>query len=408
MLLAWRNIWRKRWRSLLTISAVVVVVYLTLLQFSFSGAAENAMYRSLIESSGHIQIHVQGYRDLREFADGLLRDADDLRAQLEAVSYEAGQPPQIVATLEAPGLLEGEGRARGVLLQGIDQPAAIQQRFAERYLEAGSLPEADDLEGIALGVRLARALQVAIGDVVYLYAPGTEGYGAAAYEVRGLVSLPGSEGMALTSLAAAQELAAPGAVSRFSLHFDDGRPLSTEAQQARKQHLIAALSWQGLELETWDEVNPDMAAYLEMMPTITQVFALIFFVLAGLLVMNTVYLSIIERVREFGVIMALGAARRKVFVMVLSESVLLCSVGALVGVALGLGHIALMAQGVEIPGTQDLFAELGLPSVLYPSVRNSDVLLTALFSFGTGVLAALFPAWTAGKLVPVEAMRFAA
>lgn len=175
--LAWRNLWRRRWRSLFTALAVAAVVFITLLNFGLVGAATNGMYSRLTGSTGHLQVRVEGYRDLREFADLLIRDAEALRSELQEALPEA----ELVSVLEVPGLLEGEGRSRGVQLTGMQQPGALRENYIEEHLLEGTLPEEEDVESVAITRRLADALRVGIGDTVYLYAPGTEGFGAAAY-----------------------------------------------------------------------------------------------------------------------------------------------------------------------------------------------------------------------------------
>jgi len=402
--LAWRNIWRKRWRSLLTAVAVALVVLLTTLNFGLGGAAVNGIYGSLTQDSGHLQVRVAGYRDLRAFGDLLIRDAAGVERAIEGALPEA----QVVAALEVPGLLEGSGRSRGVLLTASARPDPLRRAYVDDVLAEGRLPAPGNLEQVALGQRLADALNVRLGDTVYLYAPGTEGYGAAAYTVVGSLGGTASQ-FAEVSLAAAQELAAPGAVSRLEVHLPGFNRLSDdEALPALKAHLQSALG-DAYEVETWAEVDPSMAAYLGSVGPINLFVSGIFFVLAGLVVANALYLSIIERVREFGVIMALGALRRKVVGMVLSESLFLCGVGALLGGAVGLTVVAHLAQGFSFPGQLgDLYAEQGLPRVLYASVNPGQMLTLLGFTFVTGVLAALFPALTAGRLEPVEAMRFAA
>jgi ABC-type lipoprotein release transport system permease subunit len=402
--LAWRNIWRKRWRSLFTSGAVAVVVLLTTLNYGLVGAFENGMYTRLTEASGHLQVRVTGYRDLRAFSDLLIRDTEHVQEQIEARYPEA----QVVTALETPGLLEGDGRSRGVLLMGAQQSPAIRERFIEDSLQEGTLPETGDLEGIALSSRLANALQVGIGGTVYLYAPGTEGYGAAAYTVTGLLDTPGVQ-MAFVSLAAAQEVAAPDAATRLEIHLPDLNQLGDDDALPAVRDDLASLLGDAYAVETWRQVNPSMAAYLELMGPSTTVSSAIFFILAGLLVLNTVYLSIIERIREFGVIMAVGASRNRVIGMVFAESVLLCTVGALVGVGAGLGVVASMAQGFSFPAPlAELYAEAGIPTVLYASIDPMHVFITTLFALATGIIAGLIPAFTAARLEPVEAMRFTA
>jgi ABC-type lipoprotein release transport system permease subunit len=406
--LAWRNLWRKRGRSLLTAAAIGLVVFFTLLFYGFGGAAMNGLYTRLTQRLGHLQVQVEGYREIREFADGLIRDSGAVRQRIAATLPEA----EMMAALDVPGLLEGEGRSRGILLTGMAQSPELRARYAEDYLIAGELPQEDDLEGIALGGRLAQALQVGLGDTVYMYAPGTEGYGAAAYTVVGLLDLsePTLDARAaLVSLAAAQELAAPDAASRFGIYLPDFTRIGDDERLPTVRHELEAALGGGYAVETWREVEEGLAGYMELFDPIMAVYNAIFFILAGLLVMNTIYLGLIERIREFGVIMALGAGRRKVMGMVLSESLLLCFAGALIGAALSAVALYFMAQGFSFPGPLgDAYAEFGLPRVFYATITPMQVAITVAFTFATAVLAALIPAWTAGRLEPVEAMRFTA
>ncbi len=422
--LAWRNIWRKKWRSALTAVAIALVVLLTLVYFGLVGSSQNGAYQNITQNSGHMQVHVAGYRDIRDFDDLLINDAAQLEASLlEAISAsgevdternsELIANPQVSTVLEVPGLLEGDGRSRGVVLRGIDQPDTVRQRYAAENLTAGTLPAAGDIESIALGDKLATALDVAIGDTVYMYAPGTEGYGAAAFTVTGILNVAGAEGVAISSLLAAQDVGAPGDASRFEIYFPNMRRYSDDAilpqlKTAIVDNLAAEINVDNYQIETWREVNSSIAGYLDSFEGITWVYTAIFFVLAGLLVMNTVYLSVIERIKEFGVMMALGLKGRKLLRMVVSESLFICGVGAVVGSAVGSLVLWRMAQGFTFPGMEELFTEFGLPSVLYASITVEQIVTTMLFTIITGILAALFPAFTAARLEPVEAMRFTA
>jgi ABC-type lipoprotein release transport system permease subunit len=419
--LAWRNIWRKKWRSSLTAVAIALVVLLTLVYFGLVGSSQNGAYQNITQNSGHMQVHVAGYRDIRDFDDLLMDDAEQLEANLlEAIAASSADldsellaNPQVSTVLEVPGLLEGDGRSRGIVLRGIDQPDTVRQRYAAENLSAGTLPAAGDIESIALGDKLATALDVSIGDTVYMYAPGTEGYGAAAFTVTGILNVAGAEGVAISSLLAAQDVGAPDDASRFEIYFPNMRRYSDDAilprlQSAITSNLADVINIEDYQIETWREVNSSIAGYLDSFEGITWVYTAIFFVLAGLLVMNTVYLSVMERIKEFGVMMALGLKGRKLLRMVVSESLFICGVGAVVGGAVGSLILWRMAQGFTFPGMEELFTEFGLPSVLYASITVEQIITAMLFTIVTGILAALFPAFTAARLEPVEAMRFTA
>ncbi len=182
------------------------------------------------------------------------------------------------------------------------------------------------------------ALKVGLGDDVYVYAPGTDGYGAAAYTVQGLLDFsdPNREiGAAYLSLAAAQELAAPDGLSRLELHYSKINTVAEDSLIAPDLNALRRALGAGTKVEAWRQLDPGLAGMLNFIAPMMVVVSLIFFVLAGLLVLNTVYLSTLERVREFGVILSLGAKGRQVMGMVTLERLIMCLTGAALGLALG-------------------------------------------------------------------------
>jgi ABC-type antimicrobial peptide transport system permease subunit len=216
------------------------------------------------------------------------------------------------------------------------------------------------------------------------------------------------ERVAYTSLAAAQSRLAPDSVTRFELHYPELRRAADDARSAAvAQDLQATLSDAYLA-RTWREAEPGLVAVLEVINPLMYVVTLIFFVLAGLLVLNTMYLSLIERVREFGVLSALGASRGQVVRLILTESLLLCLTGAAIGLSLGLALVGYLSRGFSIPGLDAYYESFGLNPVFYPSVSAEQVAFAALFTLCTALLSALWPALIAARLEPVEAMRHTA
>ena len=406
MVLAWRNLWRHRRRSLVTMSAVAVVVTLSLIYYGFGGASLNSMYQNLTEGSGQIQVHVPGFRDLREFDRLLIRDAAAVREILTANS-EGGE---VVGVLEVPSLLAGEDRSRGIVLIGQDWTPAVRSRLIDANLTEGRSLEDGELGGIVLGAALAKALEVRIGNEVFAYAPGTEGYGAGAYTVVGIVDLLEAAfeaRAAFLTLPAVQELAAPGSVSRFEIHYPELVRLDQDVQTPLIRDQLRQLLPQ-LNVEEWRELNPALVRLLDAIGPLMAVVNVIFFLLAGLLVVNTIYLSLMERIHEFGVIISLGANGRKVITMITLESVLLTITGAAAGLAIGLTWLAFLSRGVRFPGLDEYYASFGLNPVFYLTITPAQAMFTVSFAIAIGILAALWPASVAARLEPVEAMRFTA
>lgn len=405
--LAWRNLWRQGRRSLIAVFAVAIVVLMAILIYAMSGAITNSFYGDLTEQVGHVQVHTVGWRDARDFDDGLLRDAAAVRAEIDRTAPGAA----LVEVLQVPALVAGEDRSRGVAVTGQRWPDAMRAAFRDEHLAAGDFLAPGSVDGILLGRSLAAALELAPGDDVFVYAPGTEGYGAAAYTLRGLLDFtdPGREiAAAYLTLDAAQELAAPDAVSHLELHYPEVRTLQEDPVL---DGVVAALQRElgpRVAVEGWRQVDPALVTVLNFIVPIMTVYSVIFFLLAGLLVLNTVYLSTLERVREFGVILALGARGRQVMAMVTLESVLMCLLGALLGLAAGLGLVELLSDGFIYPGQEEVFAEMGLDPVLYPFVEPWQVALALGFAVLTAIGAALWPARLAAAIEPAEAMRHTA
>jgi len=406
--LAWKNVLRGRGRSLVTAGAVAAVVALMMIMYGFSGATINGMFQNLTRSSGHLILRVKDADKIREFERSLIHGAPALQTRLARALPGA----DVEAMLEVPALLSGEKRSRGVLLYGLEPGGRLMKEFVAKKLTAGEPPQNGDDWNASLGGALARALKVKVGDSVYAFVPNTGGIGAAAFTVSGLVSFPETSMEARTAvitLAAAQELAAPDAASRIVIYLPG---LVSPTQQDRLEQArarLAPLVPAGYELLTWRQAEPAMAALLDMMTPLLLIYAVIFFVLAGLLVVNTVYLGLVERIREFGVIIALGADRWRIMRLVIVESLLLVLSGAAVGGALGGLAVWRMSHGFSLPGPlARQYAEFGLPVVMYASITPAQVALVFAFAVLTALASALWPAWLAGRLEPVEAMRHVA
>ncbi|AEG33364.1 protein of unknown function DUF214 [Thermus thermophilus SG0.5JP17-16] len=395
--LAWRNLLRTPGRSLTTGGVVALVTFLSVVLLSFYAGAMDAFFGLLLERTGHLVVRVEGYREKQALEDLAFSPPD----------LPLPQGARVEGVLEGAALAIAGERSRPVALTGLSREGFSRQR---NLLKAGRLPEASG-EAL-LGEALARALRVGLGDEVVAYAPGGEGIGVFAFRVVGLVDLPESHLEARTLLVPledAQTLLAPGRVTRLEVRLP-GVGLYEEAPLlALKASLQEDLAPRGLVVETWLEANPSYAAILPLYRVVMGVYVGFFFLLAGLILLNALYLSLVERVREFGLLSALGLSGRGVMALVFWESLLLVGVFALLGLGAGLFAHLEMADGFRMPLPQwilEQYREFGLPEVLYGRLGLSDLLLVLGYALGVGVLAALWPAWLASRLEPVEAMRY--
>lgn len=393
--LAWRNLLRTPGRSLTTGGVVALVVFLSLVFLSVYAGAFDAFFQCVLDRTGHLVVRVEGYE--------AKQDLESLTFVPPSLSLPQGA--RVEGVLEGGGLLLAGERSRAVAFTGFTPEGFARQRG---LLKEGRLPEASG-EAL-LGEALAKALKVRLGDEVVAYAPGGLGLGVYAFRVVGLVDLPETHLEArtvLVPLADAQALLAPGRVSRLEIRLSGVGLYEKEPLEALKAALQPHLP--GLRVETWLEANPLYAALLPLYDTVMGIYVGIFFVLAGLVLLNALYLSLVERVREFGLLAALGLTGWRLVALVFWESLLLVGVSALVGMGAGLLLHLELVDGFRLPlpaWILEQYKEFGLPEVLYGRLGVKEVLLTLGYAVGVALLAALWPGWLASRLEPVEAMRY--
>lgn len=393
--LAWRNLLRTPGRSLVTGGVVALVVFLSLFFLSVYAGAFDAFYRLLLERTGHLLVRVEDYEDKTDF---------------ESLTF---LPPSLPLPpgAEVEGVLEGGGlaivgeRNRTVVITGMEPRGLARQ---QGLLKEGGLPRGPG-EAL-LGEALAQALQVGLGDEVVVYAPGGFGLGVYAFRVVGFLDFPETHLEAQTLLVPledAQALLAPGRVGRLEIRLPGLGLYDLKALEEVKTTLAPHL--QGLKVETWLEANPVYAALLPLYDTIMAIYVGIFFVLGGLILLNALYLSLVERVREFALLAGFGLSGRRILGLVFWESFLLVGVAALLGMGAGLLVHLELADGFRLPLPQwmlEQYREFGLPEVLYGRLGVKEVLLTLGYAVGVALLAALWPGYVASRLEPVEAMRY--
>jgi ABC-type lipoprotein release transport system permease subunit len=414
--LAWRNVWRNPRRTSLTVAATVFAVFLTVV---FVGMADGT-HGKLIEDSvrvqsGHVTIAAEGYLEEHTLEHAVELDPA-LVAALDSVPGVAGWTPRISSF----ALASRDDSSQGIAVVGVDperegQVSTLPDRIVEgRFLSPQRTRE------VLLGRRLARSLGAEVGDEVLLY--GIAYSLENAYElftVSGLIGLPEpslERRLALISLQDAAEFYVyDDKVSEVAV-LADGSEQSEALRTALRRELsergaAGAVSEDGkpaqLRVYTWREVLPELDQYIVLDRAGMIMMLVILVVVVGFGILNTILMSVLERTRELGVMLALGASPGSVFRIVFLESLFLAAVGLALGLALSVPVVAwLVNHPIPLPGEWDAVVELiGAEPVVVFALKASNPLNSAAVILVVALLAALYPALKAARGRPVDALR---
>jgi putative ABC transport system permease protein len=397
--LALRNVARSKARSALTTGAITFGILMTLLL----GALIHGMHRYLIDDTvkarvGALQVHRAGY-----FA---LRDRQPLKLDLEAGgALEAAllRVPGVAAVsprLVFSGMLSNGGAATVFMAQGVDPERERQVLpWASQEVRGGRLSPEVPRGGLLSG-ELARALGVEPGATLTLQA-STQGGKENVLDLEAVGTLEGnllaqSKRMVYVPLAYAQELLRmPGRATEYVVAVHEGANVDEVATGLR-----AALG-EGYEVRTWRELQPAVSEIIRIQRGVLLALGALFLLIAIFGVANTLLMSVMERTREIGTMMAVGVRRGRIAGLFLLEAAVQALLGGALGVAGAYALVALMVArgGVTLPMGE------GQSFTLLPEVAGYQVTIAVVAATVGAVLAALSPALRAARLRPVEALR---
>ena len=404
-----RHMMRNRRRTVLTLLAVLIPVYFLIVMFGFINSMVQDMFDSATRfDTGHMQIRAVETRATGQ-ATPLIRDpADALRAlaSVEGIEWST-------VRLDLPAMASVGERTRTVFVRGV-VPEEIDpiSNMAARIVDGEFLRS--DSAGVVVGEELAALLELQVGDeMVLLGAHPEASLGALRAPILGVFRSPDAtigRTVVMSSLDTARKLARSDAAATAIVLRVDGvtGPWNTSKLDRVAGALRAALPT-GYEVQDWRELIPFVAGYMNILTPLLLVMAAIFLGLGALVVVNTLYLSVMERTREIGLILALGSSRARVMGMVLIEAGIITLAGAAYGALVGVGIVWIVEAfgGIPLWGqAAEWMKEIGISPVLHMSIRWTQVVLSAGAMAGVALLAAWLPARRASRLEPMEAMRY--
>lgn len=397
--LALRNIFRQRFRTAMTLGAIVFGVTGLILSGGFVQDIFVQLGEATIHSqTGHLQVFRKGFieRGTRQPQDFLIEDPQGLADKIEAIPAVQ----EVSARLNFSGLLNNGRRDLAIIGEGV-QPDKEARLGTFLSLTAGRHLTDADTFGMAVGQGVAHSLGLEPGDTVTLVLNTVEGaLNTLDFEVVGVFQSFSKDFDARAvriPLAAAQELmlTAGANVLVTTLH----RTEETESALAQVRGTIDA---ERLEAQGWQKLADFYEKTVDLYERQFGVLQLIILLMVLLSVTNAVNMTAFERLAEFGTVRALGNRKRDVFRLLIVENLLLGLIGATLGVVVGaLLALAISAIGIPMPPPPN--ANVGYTAVI--RLLPSTIMSAWLIGFLATTAAALFPARRVSGTSIVDALR---
>lgn len=397
--LAWRNLWRNHRRTLIMLTAVTIGVWAMIFMTALMRGMVNEMVRDAVKGlPGHVQVHHLKYRDDPSVVHAINQPTGDLADALDA-------PPVVgwSSRVRVPAVISSEYESRGVTLVGIEPERERAYSFAAEGLSEGRYLESSDDVGIVMGRKLADKLETRIGKRVVILSQDPDNEIAdRGFRVVGLFDTSPTaleEGYVFTGKHAAQKL----------LKIDDRvheiAVMGTEFRSADtlRDTLITAAG-EDLQVLSWSEIDSYLGTMLGVMDGFVLVWVVVVFLTLSFGLVNTLLMAVFERVREIGLMLALGMKPGVILGQIMCESLMLLGLGLAAGNLLAWLSILPFRDGIDVSIVAEGMEWFGASAILYPELTAADVITANVVVVLLGAVAGLSPAWRASRYQPVEAI----
>jgi len=399
--LAWRNLWRNSRRSVIILISVAVGVIATVLLDTLSrGMAYQMLDNQVGSHVTHMQIHRKGFHK-----NPLIQNSISHPGTVIGAIESTDGIDRFSARVVVFGLLSSAGSSSGTSILGVDPEREKSLTTIQSSIVEGSYLSGKSHE-IVIGRAMADKLEVGLGDRVVAMASAKDGkVGSELFRIVGLFETFSSafdkSSVYVPRSSAQTMLGLNDEVSEFAM-------LLSDANQIRSiENTLAEKLGEGYEVLPYTEILPFLVLQIELFDQSMAVFYVIIGIALIFGIINTMLMSVFERIKEFGVLKAIGMNNRRILIMVLNEALLLGVVGTAVGFVIGyLIYLPLSDSGVDLSIFSEGLRSFGVGAVIYP-VLTSGVILNALLIIPlVAVIGAVYPAVRAMRLEPVQAIRY--
>jgi len=397
--LAWRNLWRNHRRTLIMIAAVSVGVWAMIFMTAIMRGMVNEMVRDGISVlPGHVQAHNPDFRDDPTINNLIPLSEAELSERLQDI-----EPVALATRVRVPAVVSSEYESRALTLFGIDPAAESELTFVEGDITEGRFLESPDDRGVVIGRKMADNLDTKLGKRIVLMSQDPDNEIAdRGFRVVGIFEANlevHEETMAFIGKQTAQSMLRIGdrvtEVAFLGTDYRDVEGLYRSVQQALEPEL---------RVQPWYELDGYLGTMLSVMDGFVLVWVIVIFLALSFGLVNTLVMAVFERIREIGMMLALGMRPAAILGQIVIESLLLLFIGLIIGNLLAWASVVPLADGIDVSVVAQGMEDFGASSVLYPQLELDDMVLANITVLALGFLASLSPAWRASRYEPIEAI----
>ncbi len=399
MRLAWRNLWRNHRRTLIMLLAIAVGVWAMIFMTALMRGMVDEMIRDGIDSlPGYVQIHHSDFRDDPSIDNSLQAPGPELLSALKSPAAVGW-----ASRVRVPAMISSERDSRGITLLGVDPASEITLGFELDNIVEGRFLNSPEDKGLVVGRKLLERLETGLGKRVVVMSQDPENNVAD----RGFRIV----GVYKASLESQEENFVYGGRSSIQSLLKMG-PLVSEIAVAGHDYravddllsIIRDASPPGSEVLPWMELESYLYSMMNMMDGFVLVWIIVVFIALSFGLVNTLMMAVFERIREIGLMQALGMRPSSIIYLILMESLLLLALGLLTGNILAISSILPLREGIDLSAVAKGMEMMGAGSTLYPALKLRDLATANVVVIVLGLLTSLLPAWHASRYSPVEAI----
>jgi ABC-type lipoprotein release transport system permease subunit len=398
--IAWRNIWRSKARSLVVIGSIVVGVWALLFGTGFMNGFMVGYSADIIHHDiSNIQIHNPEFK--KDF-DITFSISDGSEKAEELRNWEGIK--EVCTRSIVTGMISSPQKASGIQIRGIDRVNEPKVTRLDSMINEGTYFEGIKRNPIVIGSKLAKTLKVKIRSKVVLTFNDANGdITAGAFRVVGIAKSSSKTINELYAFVLKEDL------NKLLLIGDEVHEIAIATkEQVDEEAIVAKYNGEYPEdkAESWREIAPELKMMQEMYGSMLYVLMSIIMMALVFGIINTMLMAVLERTKELGVLMAIGMNKVKIYLMILIETLFIGLIGAPIGLFVGYLTISYYRHvGVDLSNYSEGLEAFGYSSILYPYLDDNVYVIVTIGVMITAVIAALYPAWKAIKLKPVDAIH---